>query len=106
MGFIIIYVTHKSLEDAKKITSHLLNKKLIACANFFPIESCYFWKNNLENANEIVSILKTKTENWSIVSKEIKKLHPYEVPCIIKFNVEANEDYEKWIHKETSITKK
>ena len=101
MGFIIIYVTHKSIEEAKRITSHLLNKKLIACGNFFPIEACYWWKNNIETANEFVSILKTRIENWSSVKSEIEKIHTYEVPCIMKFNVEANESYEKWIYDET-----
>lgn len=103
MGFIIVYITHANLEEAKKITSVLLENKLIACANFFPIESCYFWKGNLENSNEIVSIVKTRKENWQKVKEEVLKLHPYDVPCIMKFDMEANESYEEWIENETRI---
>ena len=29
------------------------------------------------------------------------KIHPYTTPCIIKFNIEANEEYENWINNET-----
>ncbi|PIN80097.1 divalent-cation tolerance protein CutA [Candidatus Woesearchaeota archaeon CG10_big_fil_rev_8_21_14_0_10_32_9] len=101
MSFIIVYVTHKNLEEAKKIASHLLEKKLIACANFFPISSSYWWKGSIETSDEIVSLLKTKNENWIKLKNEIKKIHPYETPCIMKLNVEANEDYESWILKET-----
>ena len=101
MGFIIVYITHANLEEAKKITSKLLEKKLIACANFFPIESAYWWKGEIASSSEIVSIVKTRTANWQKVKENIEKLHPYEVPCIMKFDVEANESYEKWIDDET-----
>ena len=101
MAFIIIYITHKNLKEAKKITNYLLKKKCIACANFFPIESMYWWKNKITNSKEIVSIVKTKKENWEKIKSEVKKLHPYECPCIMKLNVEANEDYETWINSET-----
>ena len=101
MTFIILYVTHKNLENAQKIASDLLQKKLIACANFFPITSSYWWKGKIENSEEIVSLLKTRKENWEKVKSEIKKIHPYETPCIMKINAEANADYESWINEET-----
>ena len=101
MGFIIIYVTHEYLESARKLTTHLLNKKLIACANFMPIEACYWWKGSITESKEYVSLLKTRTNNWNIVKEEIEKNHPYEVPCIMKIDVEANKSYEAWIEEET-----
>ncbi len=101
MSFIIIYVTHESLDNAQKMVSHLLDQKLIACANFFPISSTYWWKGKIANSNEIVSLLKTKKENWRKLKSEIEKIHPYETPCIMKIDVEANEDYESWINEET-----
>lgn len=97
MGFIIIYITHQNIKEAKKVVSHLIQKKLIACANFFPIKSSYWWKGKIENDSEIVTIVKTKKENWKKLKSEVKKIHPYEVPCIIKFNVESNKEYESWI---------
>jgi len=27
----------------------------------------------------------------------VERIHPYEVPCIVKWEVEANVSYEKWI---------
>ncbi len=101
MGFIIVYITHKNLKEAKKVVSYLLKKKLIACANFFPIKSLYLWKGKTENSKEIVSILKTKKQNWNKVKEEVKKIHPYELPCIMRLNVESNKEYESWICSET-----
>lgn len=100
MKFIIIYTAHPNLKTAKKIAASLLKRRLIACANFFPIQSAYWWKNKIINSKEIVSIVKTSRNNWTKIQSEIIKLHPYQTPCILKIEVEANEDYESWINKE------
>ncbi|MFH1838068.1 MAG: divalent-cation tolerance protein CutA [Candidatus Kuenenbacteria bacterium] len=101
MGFIIIYITHPDLKTAKKIVASLMKNRLIACGNFFSIQSMYWWENKIESSKEIVSIIKTKTSNWKKVKSEVIKLHPYKTPCIIKINVKANNDYKLWINKET-----
>jgi|SRR6185369_10832068 len=101
MGFIGIYVTHENEEAAKKIGTHLLEKRLIACANYFPIQSSYWWNEKIQNAEEIVSLFKTRKENWEKVRDEIKSMHPYETPCIIRLDLEANTEYETWVQEET-----
>ena len=102
MSFIFVYVTHKNQEEAEKVSTHLLERKLIACANIFPIKSAYLWQGKIEKGDEFVSILKAKTENWNKIKGEIKKIHSFEVPCITKVDVEANEEYEAWVNSETS----
>ncbi|MDA2921899.1 divalent-cation tolerance protein CutA [Patescibacteria group bacterium AH-259-L07] len=97
MGFIVIYITHKNEKEAKKVAHHLLTKKLIVCANLYPIKSLYWWKGEIQKDNEVVSLIKTKKENWERIKSEVKKIHPYEVPCIMKLDVSANKDYEDWI---------
>ena len=103
MSFIIVYITHSSEENAQKIADQLLQKKLVACANIFPIKSMYWWNETIENENEYVSIVKTIPENWGILQKEITAIHPYEVPCIMKIVAEANEEYEKWIYSMVNV---
>ena len=101
MAFIIVYITYPNIEEANKIISHLINKKLIACANIFPVKSSFIWKGKVDNSDEIVSIAKTKKENWEKIKAEVKKMHSYETPCILKIEAEANEDFEDWVNKET-----
>lgn len=101
MKFITIYVTHFSKEEAEIIVNNLLNEKLIACVNYFPIEVAYHWKWDIASDNEIVSLLKTRVENWEKVKSFVEQNHPYEIPCIIKKEVEANDEYVKWICDET-----
>jgi periplasmic divalent cation tolerance protein len=101
MGFIIIYVTNPDLKTAKRIASRLIKKRLIACANLFPIESAYWWKGKIETSREVVSILKTGKSNWNKVKTAVEKLHPYETPCIMKLPVRANSDFERGVGEET-----
>ena len=101
MAFIIIYITYPNMAEAKKAAFHLLQKRLIACANYFPIKSSSCWTGKVEECDEVVLILKTKNGNWTKVKSEVKKTHPYKAPCIMKLDVEANEEYESWIKSET-----
>ena len=101
MKFIIIYCTHPNKEQSEKIVNNLLESKLIACVNYLPIDVSYHWKWDIANASVIVSLLKTRVENWEKVKKYIEDNHSYEIPCIIKMEVEANEDYVNWIYNET-----
>jgi len=100
MGFILIYVTYPNMEEANKTISYLLQKKLIACSNSFPIKASSCWTGKVAECDEVVSILKTKKESWEKVKLEVEKLHPYKVPCIMKIDVEANKSYEDWINGE------
>jgi periplasmic divalent cation tolerance protein len=98
---IIVYITYPNMDEAKKVVNHLLDKRLIACANFFPVQSVFRWEGKITNSEEVVSICKTKEENWSKIKSEVKKLHSYDVPCIINLNAEANEEFEAWVKEET-----
>lgn len=102
MSFLLIYVTHPSKPEAIRITSELLNAHLIACANYHPIESMYWWEGFLTKSEEIVTIYKTRSENWEAVKQCIEASHKNTTPCIIKLaEVEANASYESWIQTET-----
>jgi len=97
MSFIIIYITHHSEESAKDLCNQLLEKKLIACSNIFPMTSAYWWQGAIQHEAEQVSIVKTIPSLWEKVKTEVERLHTYEVPCIMKMEVEANAAYEEWI---------
>lgn len=97
MSFNFIYITHESEQAARTLTEALLQEKLIACANIFPITSAYWWQGAIAREGEWVSIVKTTLEKWESVKARIEALHPYEVPCIMRLEVEANEAYERWI---------
>jgi periplasmic divalent cation tolerance protein len=101
MGFIIIKVTYPNRKEADKAILHLLQKRLISSANSFPIKSTSRWTGEIKEVDEIIVFFKTRKVNWNKVKSEVKKIHSYKIPCITKFNVEANKEYENWVNKQT-----
>jgi len=97
---ILVYITNPTKKVAEKIAKILLKKRLIACANIFEIESFYWWQRKIEKAKEFVLIGKTIKKNYSKIKKEVEKIHPYEIPCILKIKTEANERYLNWLKNE------
>lgn len=98
---ISIYITCKDEEEARKISLHLVKNRFAACTNMFPIRSLYWWKGELEETDEYVVLVKTIDKNYEKIKKEVKKIHSYEVPCIMKMNVDVNEEYGDWVEEET-----
>lgn len=98
--FILIYITNPTKEKAVELAKHLLEKKLIACGNIFPINSLYWWEGKIADDSEFVLIAKTLEKNFSKVKSEVEKIHPYSVPCIIKIPVSSNKKYFNWLKNE------
>lgn len=95
-----IYTTCKNKKEAMKISNYLIKNKLAACINMFPINSLYRWKNKIVKGKEYSLIIKTKNEKFNKIKNEIKKIHSYEVPCILKVNInKANKEYLSWLNK-------
>lgn len=97
MDFILVYITSPTKKEAKSIALHLFKKKLIACANIFPINSLYHWKGRVVDEKEFVLILKAKESYFKKIKEEVEKIHSYETPCIIKIQVSSNKQYYKWL---------
>jgi periplasmic divalent cation tolerance protein len=100
--FLVFYTTHPDEPAAQRIVTALLERRLIACANIFPIQSQYLWHEAIQNEQEWVAILKSSLRLEAVLEKAISELHPYEVPCILRFEVRANAAYEQWIEESTS----
>ena len=95
---ILVYCPCKDEEEAKKIAKHLVESKLAACVNIYPAKSIYEWKGKLEDTNESTMIVKTTEENYYKVEQEIKKMHSYELPAIIKIKASASDEFTKWVN--------
>jgi len=102
MTYSILFIACPNYKSADKISEVLLKKKFIACVNTLSIKSKYWWEGKVEKHSEVLMILKTKTTFYSQVEKEIKKLHPYDVPEIISFKIDkGNKAYLNWISEVT-----
>lgn len=98
MKYAIIYSTAKNLKEARKIANELLQERIAACVNIFPIESRYRWNGKLCNEKEAGMIIKTIRNRVNDVMKKIKSISSYEIPCIISFNIDnGNKEFLDWI---------
>lgn len=101
----LLYITCKDKKEAEKISMHLLKKRLIACANIFPIKSMYRWNRKIVNSAEYAFLAKTNSKNFKKAAEEIKKIHSYDIPCILSIEAKANKEYEKWVNNGLNTAK-
>ena len=100
---IIVYIACKDEEQARKISATLLEKRLIACVNIFPVKSMYRWQGKIEETNENIIIAKTLKTHFNKISDVVKGMHSYEVPLIEQWNVDdVDKDYLDWLNKEVN----
>ncbi len=104
----VVFITSDKSKIVKRITDTLLREKLCACVSCVKgVKSSYHWKGKVMKASETLMIIKTKKTLLSTLIKRVKKLHDYEVPEIISFDIkESNPDYLQWIETETKGGKK
>lgn len=100
---ILIYTTYPDIDTAKKSVHSLLSRRLVACANIIPgMLSIYRWQGKVEEANEVIVIYKTQNHLFETCRVEIKKEHPYEVPCILEIEIkQGDQTYLSWLSEET-----
>ena len=105
--YAMLYFTARDMTDAARIARHLLDRRLVACANIFPVRSLYRWKGKLEDVTEAVAICKTRKAAVRSAIAAVKKVHPYEVPCIVSYDMgPALVAYTKWIDAATRPSKR
>ena len=97
MQITLFYITTPNEPTAKQLGHLVVEQKLAACANIFPIQSVFPWDDKLNEENEFVLILKTVPQLVHRLNVFVSEHHPYEVPCIMNWEVEVNEAYGKWI---------
>lgn len=98
MKVIAVYVTFPNMEEARKAAKHLAREKIIACANLFPCQSVYLWKNNLEESSEVAAVFKTFQEKYLHLERELRRMHSYETPAIFATQVDQlSSETLKWL---------
>jgi periplasmic divalent cation tolerance protein len=97
--YIIVFVTTASKQEAEKIAQHLLNDKLIACANIVgPVTSLYRWMEKVDRAEEFLVLMKSRRGLFERLTEAVKTMHSYEVPEILALPmVEGSKDYFDWL---------
>ena len=96
----ITVATCPDKDAAKSIAKLLVENQLAACVQMFPIESVYIWQDKVCDENEIMLLIKSKTELFDKISALIRENHAYEVPEIIQVPITGGlPEYLRWIEE-------
>ena len=79
----------------------ILNKKLGACIDWWPIQTMYHWEGEIKKHEEIMMMITTFEPKIETVSDLIATHHSYSVPLIGTVDVRRiNRPYKEWMSKE------
>nr|XP_029736306.1 uncharacterized protein LOC115271024 isoform X3 [Aedes albopictus] len=100
----IAYVTTPNANSAKELARKLIEHKLAACVNIIPgLTSIYQWEGKMNEDQEILLMIKTRTSRVDELSKFVRENHPYSVAEVITVPIEnGNPPYLDWLSKTVS----
>ena len=94
----ITITTCPDRQSAKAIAKLLVEKRLAACVQMFPIESMYVWQGKVCEDEETAMFIKSKSALFDEIAATVRETHTYEVPEIIQIPItDALPEYLKWI---------
>ncbi len=98
MKIIAIFTSVGNYEEAKLLSSAIVEKKLAACAQLSEIESFYHWNGSLQNEKEYRIMFKADAKNYNAIENLIKKMHSYDLPAIYGILIdEISQPYQAWV---------
>ena len=87
---VVALTTLATEEAAERLVRALLDRRLVACGTLLPAaRSIYRWEGAVEDAREVVVLLKTVQARVPELRDAVSALHPYEVPELLVMPVVA-----------------
>ena len=98
----LVLITTDSADEARAIAKRLVEERLAAGAQLFPIDSIYRWQGEVVEATEVVILVKTRRDRFEAIHSLVEEMHSYEVPPIVMLDMSAaNQPYLDWIDQNT-----
>lgn len=93
------FITCPNHTVALELARGIVQRKLAACVNIVPaIKSVYEWQGKIEEDDEVLLMIKTRSSKISSLAEFVRGNHPYEVAEVISLPIEqGNPPYLKWI---------
>lgn len=100
---VVVLSTAPSTEVADALSDAILTEGLAACVSQLPgVTSRYRWQGAMEEAQEIVLLIKTHADRAPALTRRLAELHPYDVPEILVLPAAAGLGaYLDWVRAET-----
>lgn len=99
MPALIVHCSCPNGQVADTLARALVNERLAACVQAVAnVRSTYRWEGQLEQADEVLLLMKTTADRLDALTARIHALHPYEVPEVLAFEaVGGSAAYIQWL---------
>ncbi len=103
--FLLVLTNLPDRDAAEKLARRLVESRLAACVNILNgCTSIYRWKGDVERADEVPVLIKTRAARYEEIEAAIREQHTYEVPEVIAVPIARGlDDYLQWVAEETAI---
>ena len=100
---LVVYCTAPDQIVATEIANQLITARHAACVNILPgVQSIYHWDGQICSEKEVMLMIKTTRTRYAELEVALIEMHPYDLPELIAFSVEAgSQEYLNWV--ESSI---
>ena len=101
---VVVLSTAPDAATAEAIGRALVEERLAACVSRLPgVQSLFHWEGGVENADEVLLLVKSLASRTPGLTRRLRELHPYEVPEILVLPVAAGlPEYLDWIRTSVS----
>ncbi len=100
--FCVVQTTCANEEASRALAQAVLEARLAACVQMWPIRSLYLWQGKVADEPEMLVQFKARSSDFEALAAKITALHSYDVPEIICLDIaEGSAAYLKWIEDVT-----
>lgn len=95
----LLLINSPNEQAAKDIGRAIMERRLASSVNILcRTSTMYYWKGEIQDATEILMMVKTKTNKVQQIVDYVRSVHPYANPEVISFLVEDGSlPYMKWM---------
>lgn len=101
-AYCIIMTAVDDKDEAIRLSRLLVGQKLAACVQHVNVDSFFTFENKSYEDEEIVMMIKTRTELYAKVQAVLLTEHPYKLPEMLCLPIEGGlPAYFKWLEENT-----
>ncbi|HET6377794.1 MAG TPA: divalent-cation tolerance protein CutA [Methylocella sp.] len=101
--FALLMTACGSKPEAEAIATLLVEKRLAACVQIFPITSVYRWEGSVERAGEWMLFCKINAADYASAEAAVLAAHSYAVPEVVMLKIEDGaKAYLAWLQDATA----
>ncbi len=103
MPILLCLCTCPDAASARTIADALVAERLAACVSRLPgLQSTYRWQGAIEHDEEVLLVIKTRSERLDALTARVQALHPYELPELVAVEAAGGlAPYLAWVAEQT-----